>query len=85
MNPEKISHSPSSPEHLYQNYIIDVLVKDLKPKTEIKHPWYTDICDLIQKTNPATRVKDDTQIDHRLDEEIIQSLFETEDVYDLND
>lgn len=67
MNPEKISHSPSSPEHLYQNYTIDVLVHGLKDRPIIKHPWYEDIRDLISKTNPTPRELDKTQLDNRSD------------------
>lgn len=67
MNPEKISHSPSSPEHLYQNYTIDILIPGLKNDLVIKHPWYQDIDNLITKTNPSPRDLDETQLDNRID------------------
>ena len=67
MNPEKISHSPSSPEHLYQNYTIDVLIPGLKDAPIIKHPWYRDIDELISKTIPSARELDETQLDNRID------------------
>lgn len=60
-----ISHSPTSPEHLYQNYIIDILVKGKKEKVIIKPPWYTDIQECILKTNPVPRPIDLSQVDKR--------------------
>ncbi|MBN2225817.1 MAG: hypothetical protein JW763_00485 [candidate division Zixibacteria bacterium] len=65
MNPEKISHSPTSPEHLYQNYTIDVLIKEKKPGTTIVPPWYSSIHDCISATNPPRRQLDESQIDSR--------------------
>lgn len=65
MNPDKISHSPSSPNHLYQNYIIDVLIPGIKDDLAIKHPWYKDIDDCIAKTSPKTVNYDASQIDYR--------------------
>lgn len=66
MNPQSISHSPSSPEHLYQNYTIDVLVNNLKSEPIIKHPWYSNIFDCIEKTNVPYRNIDLSQVDNRL-------------------
>ncbi len=65
VNPERISHSPSSPEHLYQNYTIDVLVPGLKEELNIRYPWFTDIDKLILETNPSERELDETQLDRR--------------------
>jgi hypothetical protein len=65
MNSEEIAHSPTSPEHLYQNYIIDILVKDKKNKPIIQRPWYSDIEDCISTSKPAYRPIDRTQIDNR--------------------
>ena len=64
-NSEKISHSPTSPEHLYQNYTIDILVKDKKDKPLTQPPWYDDIDICIQETNPTYRKIDRSQIDDR--------------------
>ena len=64
-NSEEISHSPSSPEHLYQNYTIDILVNQKKVKPIIQRPWYSDIEDCIKKTNPHYRKIDESQIDNR--------------------
>jgi len=65
INSKKISHSPTSPEHLYQNYIIDILVKGKKDKISISHPWYDDIDKCIDDTKPVYRKLDKSQIDNR--------------------
>lgn len=65
MNPLTISHSPSSPEHLYQNYIIDILVKGAHEQPSIKHPWYSDIEECIKRTNPRRQDLDKSQLDKR--------------------
>lgn len=65
MNAEHISHSPTSPEHLYQNYTIDILVKGRKKRPIIQVPWYTDLDDCINKTKPKYRKIDKSQIDNR--------------------
>jgi len=65
MNSEEISHSPTSPEHLYQNYTIDILVKDLKPIPVIQRPWYRNIEDCIKITKPSFRSMDESQVDNR--------------------
>ncbi|MDC0252822.1 hypothetical protein OAK52_01510 [Chloroflexi bacterium] len=65
MNSSEISHSPTSPEHLYQNYIVDILVKDKKEKPIVSHPWYSNIDELIEKTQPKLRDLDKSQIDLR--------------------
>ncbi len=65
MNPNKISHSPTSPNHLYQNYIIDILIPGVKDTLDIKHPWYSSIDECINSTNPKKVKYDATQIDYR--------------------
>jgi hypothetical protein len=65
MNSEKISHSPTSPEHLYQNYTIDILVKDKKTKPVFTPPWYNDLEKLIQVSQPTPRPIDESQLDMR--------------------
>ena len=65
MNPNTISHSPTSPEHLYQNYHIDYIIPGVKDKLKINHPWYENIEDCIKKTNPIPRKIDLSQIDKR--------------------
>ena len=65
MNPNQISHSPSSPNHLYQNYIIDILIPGIKDELDIRLPWYRDINDCIVKTSPKIVDYDASQIDYR--------------------
>jgi len=65
MNAADISHSPTSPNHLYQNYIIDILIPGLKDQLIIQHPWYSNIEDCIKQTKPTSRKIDKTQIDKR--------------------
>ncbi len=65
MNSECISHSPTSPEHQYQNYYIDYLIDGKKDKLHLKHPWYLDIEQLIKVTKPSPRRLELSQIDHR--------------------
>jgi hypothetical protein len=64
-NSEQLSHSPTSPEHLYQNYTIDILVKDLKTSPIVSPPWYRDIKECIEKTKPKPRKLDRSQVDDR--------------------
>ena len=67
VNPDTISHSPEYPNHLYQNYTIDILVPGLKDDLNIVFPWYTDIKECIRDTNPRTVEYDESQLDHRED------------------
>ena len=67
MNSEKISHSPTSPEHLYQNYTIDVLVKGEKTHPIFTPPWYNNLEKLIKETKPTPREIDESQLDTRED------------------
>jgi hypothetical protein len=67
VNPETLSHSPTSPEHLYQNYTIDILVPPLKTRPRFILPWYGDFDECVAKTQPAPRKLDPTQINHRQD------------------
>lgn len=65
MNSREISHSPTSPEHLYQNYTIDILVEGKKSNPVIQPPWYSDIETCIRETKPVYGKMDLTQIDDR--------------------
>jgi hypothetical protein len=65
MNSCQIAHSPTSPEHLYQNYTIDILVPGIKDDPKVNAPWYLDIDSLIAQTSPAPRPLDKTQLDNR--------------------
>ncbi|MCU0445233.1 MAG: hypothetical protein MUE85_09975 [Microscillaceae bacterium] len=72
MNLQKISHSPTSPKHLYQNYTIDVLVKDEKTQTVFTPPWYKDLEKLIRETILTPREINESQLDTREDVEEIE-------------
>jgi hypothetical protein len=65
MNSNTISHSPTSPEHLYQNYHIDYIIPWVKDNLKISPPWYTDIEECIAKTNPIPRKIEESQLDKR--------------------
>jgi hypothetical protein len=68
MNSEEIAHSPTSPEHLYQNYTIDILIPGLKDKPRIATPWYGDINLLLTLSKPKPRPLDESQLDRRGDD-----------------
>jgi hypothetical protein len=72
MNSKKISHSLTSPEHLYQNYTIDVLVKDEKTQPIFTNPWYNYFEKLIRETKPTPREIDESQLDTREDSDEIE-------------
>lgn len=65
MNPLHISHSPTSPEHLYQNYHIDYWIKGVKEELNISPPWYNSIDECIKVTKPKPRNLDESQLDKR--------------------
>ena len=64
-NAEDLSHSPTSPEHLYQNYTIDILVPGRKNSPIINPPWFLDITDCINHAPIKYRKLDPSQIDNR--------------------
>lgn len=65
VNPEVISHSPTSPEHLYQNYTIDVLIPGVKTRPSFIYPWYSNFRECVEATGPTRRKLDPSQIDRR--------------------
>ena len=66
MDSKKIAHSPTSPEHLYQNYTIDILVPNLKSTPVITFPWFRTFEELLNATSPIPQQMDLTQIDGRM-------------------
>ena len=64
-NPATLSHSPNSPEHLYQNYTIDILIPGLKSAPKLKHPWYRSFKECVSRTEPRRDTIDESQVDHR--------------------
>lgn len=71
VNPDTISSSPKYPNHLYQNYIIDVIIPGIKNELSINYPWFEDINECIYKTNPRTVEYDESQLDFRTIDAII--------------
>ena len=67
LNPLKISHSPGSPEHLYQNYTIDILIPGIKNVPILEDPWYLDFEKCVSESAPIYLPIDLSQIDHRKD------------------
>ena len=65
VNPDYLPHSPTSPNHLYQNYIIDILIPGIKDSLNIKYPWFLNIEDCIKETFPKIVTYDPSQIDYR--------------------
>lgn len=61
----KLSHSPTSPYHLYQNYVIDIIIPGLKDELHINKPWFTDIDALLEFSSPRRVEFDESQIDNR--------------------
>lgn len=64
-----LSHSPTSPNHLYQNYLIDILIPGIKSDIVINKPWFLDIGDLLVNSNPRRVEFDESQVDYRGDDE----------------
>jgi len=75
-DPNLLSHSPTSPYHLYQNYTIDILIPGLKDEILINKPWYLDLKELLKNSNPRKVEFDETQIDNRSDEDEDESESE---------
>ena len=71
MNPDTISSSPEYPNHLYQNYIIDIIIPGKKDELVINYPWFESIQDCMN-TNPKVVERDETQLDFRTPEEFAQ-------------
>lgn len=65
-NSEQLNHQRESPNHLQQNYNIDILVEaDGFQLHKLQEPWYTDLDECIAKTNPKPRKLDESQLDKR--------------------
>jgi len=60
-----LNHQAKSPEHLPQNYTVDIMPYGLKQEPTINFPWYKTIDECIKKGNPVYRKLDKTQIDER--------------------
>jgi len=63
-NSEQLNHQAKSPNHLQQNYTIDILVaKDGFKRHRLLEPWYDDFEKCIKQTQPKFRKLDESQLD----------------------
>jgi hypothetical protein len=66
VNSTQLNHQAKSPNHLQQNYTIDILVeKDGFKRHNLLKPWYDDLVQCISETQPAFRTLDESQLDNR--------------------
>ena len=66
VNATQLNHQAKSPNHLQQNYTIDILTKkDGFKRHKLLEPWYNNIEDCIKKTSPKPRKLDKSQLDGR--------------------
>ena len=66
VNSQELNHQAKAPNHLQQNYTIDILVeKDGYRLHDLLSPWYRDIDKCIEETKPIARRLDETQLDKR--------------------
>lgn len=66
VNSQDLNPQASSPNHLQQNYTVDILVeKDGFKRHALLKPWYDDLDQCILETKPTPRKIDLTQIDNR--------------------
>jgi len=65
-NSNNLNHQAKSPNHLQQNYTIDILVEyDNFKRHKLLHPWYDNIDDCISQTSPQKQLIDKSQLDYR--------------------
>ncbi len=66
VNSQNLNHQAKAPNHLQQNYTIDILTaKDNYKRHKLLKPWYDDLSDCINETKPKPRKIDTTQLDNR--------------------
>ena len=66
VNSEQLNHQGKSPNHLQQNYTIDILIaKDDFQRHKLLKPWYDDLQKCIEETAPKFRKLDKSQLDVR--------------------
>lgn len=73
----QLNTSPTAPNHLYQNYTIDILIPGRKRRPIVKHPWYTSFSECVRKNNPPRRKVVPSQLDRRTQD--LSALFESAD------
>ena len=66
VNSTELNHQGKSPNHLQQNYTIDILTaKDGYKRHKLLKPWYDDLALCIEETKPKFRKLDKSQLDGR--------------------
>jgi hypothetical protein len=66
VNSQELNHQAKSPNHLQQNYTIDILIeKDGFKRHELLKPWYNNLDKCISETKPVYRKLDKSQLDKR--------------------
>lgn len=66
VNSADLNHQAKSPNHLQQNYTIDILTaKDNFKRHKLLKPWYDDLDLCIKETKPKFRKLDKSQLDGR--------------------
>lgn len=66
VNSQDLNHQAKAPNHLQQNYTIDILTaKDGFKCHKLLKPWYDDLDTCIKKSKPTPRKLDITQLDNR--------------------
>jgi hypothetical protein len=66
VNSTQLNHQGKSPNHLQQNYTIDILTKkDGFKRHKLIKPWYNDLDKCISETRPKSRKLDKSQLDER--------------------
>lgn len=66
VNSKDLNHQAKSPNHLQQNYTIDILTaKDDFQRHKLCKPWYDDIEECIKQTKPTPRKLNKSQLDLR--------------------
>lgn len=73
----QLNTSPTAPNHLYQNYTIDVLVPGRKRRPRVQPPWYWSFVDCVRSHAPRRRKLDPSQLDLRTQD--LAALFEAAD------
>lgn len=65
-NSTQLNHQGRSPNHLQQNYTIDILTeKDEFKRHKLLEPWYDNLETCISETKPRPRKLDKSQLDGR--------------------
>lgn len=65
-NSQELNPQAKSPNHLQQNYTIDILTqKDNFQRHKLLKPWYDDLCLCIEGTKPIPRRLKESQLDNR--------------------